>query len=448
MRALMPIACVVLVACGVPASAGEPSAAPVTATIASPSPSPLAIRGLPPVTAGAAVEAGVLFVRGSDDWIYRYDGATGQLSPAIRHSTIQRSTSVGAYAEGLEGGLQLLRWNGTIEAVDCGPGRFQLVGPRDACLSYTDTRSSRSVWIRLSGEAPRPFLSGDWGAGEMTWSPDARNVAVLRSSGDQSLRTRLHNALWMVAVGGASRLIYEPPSAEAFLFGLGWSPDGRWLTVWEQPIVSNSLGADGDHLLLIDATSGTASDLGVTLANRRWLQWSSDGRLAYVKGGGRETWREKELVVLAPGGAGIPVTDRGHVGLAPAWEPPPTGSPALFWVEAEVGDGNGGVYVAGTGPGARYGVEKRAGTAPQRLPIGQIVEGLRPSDDGRVTLTLIRRPTQPPVHDEQGALELWLTNPSTAAQVRLISGLGDLAFGFYGSQPSLFDLVAWSRDPR
>jgi len=67
MRALIPIACVVLVACGVPASAGEPSAAPVTATIASPSPSPLAIRGLPPVTAGAADEDGVLFVRGSDD---------------------------------------------------------------------------------------------------------------------------------------------------------------------------------------------------------------------------------------------------------------------------------------------------------------------------------------------------------------------------------------------
>src|SRR5437660_514297 len=82
--------------------------------------------------------------------------ATGQLSRATGDSKIQRSTSVGAYAEGLEGGVQLLRWNGTIEAVDCGPGRFQLVGPRDACLSYTDTRSSRSVWIRLSGEAPRP----------------------------------------------------------------------------------------------------------------------------------------------------------------------------------------------------------------------------------------------------------------------------------------------------
>ena len=448
MRALIPIACVVLVACSVPASAGEPSSAPVTATIAPPSASPSASRGLAPVTAGTAIEAGVLFVRGSDDWIYRYDGATGQLSRATTHATIQRSTSVGAYAEGLEGGLRLLRWDGTIEAVDCGPGRFQLVGPHDACLSYTDIQGSRSVWIRMSGESPRPFLSGDWGAGEMTWSPDARNVAVLRSSAEPTVRTRLHNALYMVAVGGAPRLLYEPSSAEAFLFGPGWSPDGRWVTVWEQPIVSNSWGADGDHLLLIDSTSGTATDLGVTLANRRWLQWSNDGRLAYVKGGGRETWREKELVVLAPGGAGIPVTDGGHVGLAPAWEPRPAGSPTLFWVEAEIGDGNAGVYVAGTGPGARYGVEKTSGGAPQRLPIDQIVEGLRPSDDGRVTLTLVRRPTPPPVHDERGALELWLANPSTAAQVRLISGLGDLAFGFYGSQPSLFDLVAWSRDPR
>src|ERR1700704_5137770 len=32
-------------------------------------------------------------------------------------------------------------------------------------------------------------------------------------------------------------------------------------------------------------------------------------------------------------------------------------------------------------------------------------------------------------------------------QVPLITGLGDLAFGYSGFGPSLFDLVAWSLDP-
>jgi hypothetical protein len=85
-----------------------------------------------------------------------------------------------------------------------------------------------------------------------------------------------------------------------------------------------------------------------------------------------------------------------------------------------------------------------------RLPFAGIVEGLRPSGDAALTLLLVRRPSAPG-RDEYGALELWLTKPrggGIATQVRLITGLGDLAFGYYGLQPSLFQLVAWSLDPR
>src|SRR5439155_326573 len=162
-------------------------------------------------------------------------------------------------------------------------------------------------------------------------------VAVLRSRPGTTFDARAHNALWVIDADGTPRRLYEPKEPSAFVFYLAWSPDGRWLTVWEQPIVSNSVTADGDRLPLVDAT-------------------------------------------------------------------------------------NGGVYVAGTGPGARYSVRSDdPRSAAQRLPGSQIVEGLRPSADAGVTLVLVRRPTAPG-RDGYGALELWLmTSPSggASAPVRL-----------------------------
>ena len=427
----------------------EPPGTPTPS--ASAAPSPTAPRGSPPVSTGVAPEAGVLFVAGPDDWIYRYDGPTGDLRRVTRHARIGLVTRDGAYAEGLEGGLVLLHWDGTVENVDCGPGRFQTMTVSGACLSYV-AQDSRSVWVRLPNETTaRLLLPGDWGAGQIALSPEGRRVAVLRSKPGTTFDARAHNALWIIDADGTPRRLYEPKEPDAFLFFLAWSPDGRWLTVWEQPIVSNSVMADGDRLLLVDTTDGLVIDLGKTLVARGWLQWSADGRLAFVRGGDRQTWLGKQLVIRSPNGTVRVITDDDHVGLAPAWVPGPGGTPGLTWVEAPVGDGNGGVYVAGTGAGARYGVvsDDPRGQGRQ-LPFPGIVEGLRPSGDAALTLVLVRRP-RAPARDEYGALELWLMKPpgsGTSTQLRLITGLGDLAFGYYGLQPSLFALVAWSLDPR
>jgi hypothetical protein len=406
---------------------------------------------MPPTSAGVAPEAGVLFVAGADDRIYRYDGATGDLRPVTRHARIGLATREGTYAEGLEGGLVLLHWDGTVETVDCGPGRFQTIAASGACVSYV-VQDSREVWVRLPNETTaRLLLPGDWGAGQIALSPEGRRVAVLRSKPGTSFEARAHNALWIIDADGTPRRIYEPKEPNAFLFYLAWSPDGRWLTLWEQPIVSNSVMADGDRLLLVDTADGTVIDLGKTLVARGWLQWSADGRLAFVRGGDRQTWLGKQLVIRSPNGTVRVITDDDHVGLAPAWVSGPGGTLGLTWVEAPVGDGNGGVYVAGTGAGARYGIASDDLRSPgHRLPFAGIVEGLRSSADATVNLVLVRRPSSPG-RDEYGALELWLMKPpgsGTSTQVRLVTGLGDLAFGYYGLQPSLFDLVAWSLDPR
>ncbi|TMC77102.1 MAG: hypothetical protein E6J09_08295 [Chloroflexi bacterium] len=432
-----------------PVGIEPPSSTPTPPASAAPSPTPP--RGAPPVSTGVAPEAGVLFVTGADDWIYRYDGATGDLRRVTRHARLGLVTRDGAYAEGLEGGLVLLRWDGTVETVDCGPGRFQTMTVSGACLSFV-AQDSRPVWVRLPNETTaRLLLPGDWGAGQIALSPEGRRVAVLRSKPGTSFDARAHNALWIIDADGTPRRLYEPKEPNAFLFSFAWSDDGRWLTVWEQPIISNSAMADGDRLLLVDTTDGKVIDLGKTLVARGWLRWSPDGRLAFVRGGDRQTWLGKQLVIRSPDGTVRVITDGDHVGLAPAWVPGPGGTLGLTWVEAPVGDGNGGAYVAGTGAGARYGVLSNDLRGPGRqLPFAGIVEGLRPSGDAALTLVLVRRPS-PPGRDEYGALELWLTKPpagGTSTQVRLIAGLGDLAFGYYGFQPSLFALVAWSLDPR
>lgn len=451
MRALAAIALVVVSACVVPESASRRATEPTRiAPVATASPAPAAVRGQPPLAVGADPEAGVIFLRGADDWIYRYDGMTGQLSRATRHATIQLATADGIYAAGLEGGLTLLRWDGRVEPVDCGPGRFQLMLPSRDCLSYDTDAAARMVWVRSPGDAVARVLLDDLPAGGFVSSGDGRRAAVLRRAPGPTPEERAHNELWLVEVGGGTRRLYEPGSSEAFIVGPRWSPDGRWLTAFEIPIYGNSAMADGGRLLLIDTRTGAIVDLGKALPFAEWIQWSSDGRLAFVRGGDRQTWFDKTLVVRSSDGSEIALTDPDHVGLAPAWSTRPDGMLEITWIEAQAGDGNGGVYVGGTGPGSRYPVVSDLQSTPRRVAFPGLVEGIRPATDGYASLVLLRRPS-PPGRDIHGALDLWLMKPpgsGIATQVPLVSGLGDLAFGFYGRQPSLFDLVAWSRDLR
>jgi hypothetical protein len=69
---------------------------------------------------------------------------------------------------------------------------------------------------------------------------------------------------------------------------------------------------------------------------------------------------------------------------------------------------------------------------------GLMTEGFRWSADARAALLLCRAPGV-----EQHALQVWYA-PLGGTPRALVTGLGDFGFGYYGLQPSLFDLVAWS----
>ena len=69
---------------------------------------------------------------------------------------------------------------------------------------------------------------------------------------------------------------------------------------------------------------------------------------------------------------------------------------------------------------------------------GLVTEGIRLSADATSALLLCRTPGV-----DQHALQLWFA-PISGTPRALVTGLGALGFGFYGLQPSLFDITAWS----
>jgi hypothetical protein len=426
-------------ACG---SARQPPLATPMPETPSAAPSPPASTSAP-IAVGPAQDAGVLLVQGADDIIYRYDGVTGNMQAVWRHASLTRTMADGAYFEGVEGGITLVRWDGRADRTECGPGKWARLSLSGTCASFADG-SDHSLWVRdPSTTLPRLVLPASWGVVDAQWTPDSRSLVLLRSHAGTTLATREHNALWLMTPGGALRKLYEPVSPESFLSGLRVSPDARFALVSEMPIVSASVAADGVELLLIELASGNVTRLGTTLLSHLWTRWSDDGRLAFVRGGGRETWLGKQLVVRGRDGSlDVIAGDPSTVALAPAWH-----GADLYWVQGAAGANQDRSYVRGLGEGFRYAVRLSAG-ARTNLPFDGIVEGVRLSADGTSALILARRPTDQP-GDQYRQLELWLLHDvaGAARATRLITNLGGLGFGYYGLQPSLFDLVAWSLDP-
>jgi len=190
------------------------------------------------------------------------------------------------------------------------------------------------------------------------------------------------------------------------------------------------------HVVNVDTRA--AIDLGTTLQDRDWAQWSADGRLVFVRGGGRETWHNKQVAVLDPSGGQHAISgDLGRrgatVALAPVWQ----AGGGLGWIEGPATDSEASPdYFRGIGPSAR----RVAVISPDtRIACPDLVtEAVRVSADGRSALLLCRVPAI-----EHHALQLWYA-PLGGTPRPLVTGLGDLGFGFYGMQPSLLGITAWS----
>jgi hypothetical protein len=422
----------------------EPAAAVLTQTAAPPPTAQTAppAGGTTPASAGSVADAGVLYVIGADDGIYRYDGRSGQLTPVWRASSFDSVGAAGVYAAGRHGGLTLLRWDGTTVDAGCGVG-YGTVSSTGSCASY----GPDGIAVRLAGEAaPRLVLPPDWHGASAVWSPDGDRLLLVRMieprpgpGMDPGL-----SALWVLEKDGHTREVYRPP-ARGVLTTPRWSPDGRFAVIRQYTTTSNSFAADGvgTSLLLIEVATGHVVDLGIVMSAP---QWGPRGELAYVSGGGRMTWENKTLFVRGADGrervAQTP-TSEPRVALAPAWD----AGGRLAWISGPAlpGSGNGDGYIDGAGAGQRIVViGDGANTSEVRCGAGRVAEGVRWSNDGDALLVLCRKPGRDPF-----PLELWLHRMSDGTSAPLVTGLVGgppeaAGFGVYGAQPSLFSIVAWS----
>jgi Tol biopolymer transport system component len=280
------------------------------------------------------------------------------------------------------------------------------------------------------------LLPPDWNAGLFAWDQSGLELAIVRGEARPE-PVRQHSTLWVMDVRhGGVRKIFDSASATSYLNNLSWS--GRRIAFTEIDSTSASASADGVniHLWVIDVDTGRAVDLGHVL-HPGW--WSPDGRLAFVRGGDRFTWNHKELAVLDQDWNVTVVAGGGAtIALAPAWQPISKGA-RLAWIEAPDTTECCQRYVAGLGPSAqRVAVlDTYAGQVRMSCP-GMVTEGVRWSSDGRSVLLLCRAPGI-----EYHALQIWYATVGGTPRA-LVTGLGDLAFGYYGSQPSLLGITAWS----
>jgi len=426
------------------------SALPVPSPLlATPEPSPIASpTDAAPISLGAVPEAGLLHVWGADDGIYRYDGATGTLSRVWGASTLARQTASGPYVLGRHGGMTLLRWDGATEP-RCPSGSFADLSIRGTC-AFIGVGGDTAVYLD-HGSGAQMLLPADWGAATFVWSPDGAELAIIRNERRTDPVPRYEplwrNTLWRLDRHGALTKIFDSSHAVSSLFGLKWSFEGR-VSVWETATTSNSLAADGVGITLhvVDVDTGAAVDLGTTLGKRAWAQWSPDDRLAFVSGGGRETWDNKQVVVLERDGtrrvvAGVlgRTNDDASAAIAPAWQPTMSG-PRLAWIEGPAASMSASFdYFRGVGPAAQRVAVLQAPNSPVTLTCPDLVtEGVRWSADASAALLLCRAPGV-----DKHALQVWYV-PLGGTPRPLVAGLGDGGFGYYGLQPSLFDIVAWS----
>ena len=189
---------------------------------------------------------------------------------------------------------------------------------------------------------------------------------------------------------GTERVIYRAPqNTDGTFYWSGWSPDARYLAVWEIDRVSGSLDMDGRPLVVIDVQTGARADLGRTLLSGT-TAWSAPHTLAYIAGAGREPWNTKALRVWSPERGIQDVTAPSVAAFGPAWS---SDGRSLYFVSGPAGNWDPLAAAAGNGVGdRRVSIYDTSTGSTSSLPNGPgyVIEGVRPSRDGSHLLVLRR----------------------------------------------------------
>ena len=200
-------------------------------------------------------------------------------------------------------------------------------------VSATPTGRRQLIADRL-GTGPGALAS-------LVISPDGREAAVDISRCGEATATEL---LTVDVRTGAVRVVLRRTGEHATL--AGWSPGGRWLLYWPQPICSASLAADGMPLYAVPGRGGhPVRAVAQTLLYPDFLTWCA-GRLIAASTPDRETEIDGKLVQSSP----------------PAWRQHTIDNPRpLSWVSPSCSaSGRRLVAAAGANRRTRFGAEHRS----------------------------------------------------------------------------------------
>jgi hypothetical protein len=272
-------------------------------------------------------------------------------------------------------------------------------------------------------------------------SPAGRLIAVERQSPAVPGGSHMISRELALREQGVERVIYRA-RGDTFYWS-GWSPDGRYIALWEAGTFSGSLDMDGRPLFVIDVETGARTDLGTTLLFSS-TAWAAPHTLAFVTGGGRMPWDNKILRLWSPERGTRDISGAGVAAFAPVWS---ADGRSLWFVSGPAGQWDPLDAVAGRGIGDRRISVWAASTERTRTlarEAGYVEEGVRPSRDGS-RLLIARRPTAAatdvaaiPKLD----LEIWLTD-ADGANGKILARFPGAGLGVYGHRTGPSEW-AWS----
>jgi Tol biopolymer transport system component len=318
--------------------------------------------------------------------------------------------------------------------------------PDDDRLAYATGEGA--VWLVDVESGEQQQLSPpDWEVDRLAWLPDGKGL-VLEMLKTQEPGTPspgswvLDQGLWRINADGSDLVpVYGWDPATLSTVDLGTlSPDGRWLTLW-QGLVSASLRADGLPLRIMPASGGEPQEIAsFTLLQPGFVVWSPQGdRLAVVEGGGRETWVDKQIVVMQPDGSDrMLLSDAGRADLSPAWSP----------------DGERIAFTSGEGSESdtayenppemlrtrRIWMASSDGSDKRQLTDDPAYADGFPqwSADGAHILFVRQEAAAINMDEELAPVEIWLMKADGSEQRKVADGLSNGWFGYYG-------FVDWSQ---
>jgi Tol biopolymer transport system component len=455
-----------LTGCAEEEEEGETATATPTATVvttpeATPAATATATSGAP--TAGLGKLA---FVRDGDIWVMDLDsGQERQLTTDGQNWGPQWSADGGWIAfrkrvpvdesETLTE-LWTMRQDGSdgnlvVQSARVGP----IWAPTDNRLTYATDEGALWLMDVESGERRQLLPAGDE-VYRVAWSPNGERLAIERWIQGEELtpppNTTVDQGIWLVnADGSGLTKLYGPYQRDQFgpVAYLGdWSPDGERITFWQGPMISASLRADGAPLHAIAVAGGEPTALAdIALVHNDMAAWSPQGdRLAVVEGGGRETWVNKQIVVMGPDGRDrIVLSEAGRADLSPAWSP----------------DGQRIAFTSGEGAGFESAYERYPDILRTRriwVASGGGSDKLQLTDDpayadefsqwsadgGHILFVRQQAEAIGPDGDEPVRAEIWVMKADGGQQRKLLDGLSDNWFGYYGHL-SLANLFDWYR---